>query len=273
MPEFLRVMTFNIRGARRKDGENAWKHRAPLNVGVIRHYAPDLIGFQELQDANLRTYRAELPKYEYDLGPGYGHREPYLRNAIFWNPSRLTPMENGGFWLSETPEKHSRSWGSEHARAANWVRFHTLPERTEFLHLNTHLDHGSGTARVEGSRLIVWRLASLADGDPAILTGDFNCNPGSRTYRNFAQAGFTDAHRAAGNPRSNTFHKFQGESFRPDKEARIDWILLRGGERGGEWTVSSCQIVRDCEPPVYPSDHYPVVADLTLMQPPRLTLI
>lgn len=257
-------MTFNIRGARRKDGENVWERRAPLNVSVIRRYEPDLIGFQELRDANLRTYMAELPEYEYDLGPGYGHREPYLHNAIFWNPSRLTPIEAGGFWLSETPETHSRSWGSEHARSAYWVRFRVESNGTEFVHLNTHLDHGSGKARVEGSRLIVRRLASLADGVPIILTGDFNCNPGTRTYCNFAQAGFADAHRAAGNPRSNTFHKFQGEGFKSNKEARIDWMLLHDGERSGEWTVSSCHIARDCEPPIYPSDHYPVIAELSL---------
>lgn len=267
MSEFVRAMTFNIRGARRTDGENAWENRAPLNVSVIRHYAPDLIGFQELQDANLRTYKAELPEYEYDLGPAYGQREPYLHNAIFWNPSRLALMETGGFWLSDTPEEHSRSWDSRHSRSANWVRFRLPDEDAEFIHLNTHLDHSSGTARVEGSRLIIRRLAGLAHGVPVILTGDFNCNPGSRTYRNFIEADYTDAHRAAGKPRSNTFHKFQGENFRPDKEARIDWMLLRGGDVEGEWTVSSCQIIHDCEPPVYPSDHYPVVADLGLIGP------
>jgi hypothetical protein len=28
--------------------------------------------------------------------------------------------------------------------------------------------------------------------------------------------------------------------------------------------MASCTIVRDAEPPAYPSDHYPVVADLLL---------
>src|ERR671914_442322 len=42
----LRVMTFNIRGAVHRDGENAWPHRAALNVATIARHAPDLIGFQ-----------------------------------------------------------------------------------------------------------------------------------------------------------------------------------------------------------------------------------
>lgn len=138
------------------------------------------------------------------------------------------------------------------------------------MHLNTHLDHISERARVEGARLIIERLDDeQRAGAAAVVTGDFNAPIGSATYRLFADAGFVDAHLACGNDdepsKSFTYHGFQGEAFRGSDAAprRIDWVLLRDGAstRVG---ARSCEIVRDAAPPVYPSDHYPVVAEIDL---------
>ncbi len=258
-------MSFNVRGSQHKDGENAWDRRAPLNVRTIEKHAPDLIGFQEHQVGNRKVHDAGLRGYERISGPRYENREPNAHNAIYWRPDRLEFVERGGFWLSEKPDEYSRSWGSSHVRSANWARFR-MSSGTEFVHLNTHLDHISGRARQEGAKFILRRLGRLAEDLPVVLTGDFNCNPGSKTYRIFADAGFGDAHLIAGNGPINTFHRFRGEGFRPKagREARIDWILVRNASQNGVWTVESCEVVRDAEPPVYPSDHYPVLANLSL---------
>lgn len=258
-------MTFNVRGAQHADGDNEWPRRARLNVECVRRCAPDLIGFQEFQRGNRKTYDAELPGYERVFGPGYENRRPYAYNAIYYDPGRLDLLDNGGFWLSETPEKRSRSWESSHVRSANWARFRAA-SGAEFVHLNTHLDHRSGGARVEGSRLVLRTLEELAGDAPALVTGDFNCNPGSKTHGIYESAGFSDAHRLAGNAPERTFHRFRGEGFspkNPDKEGRLDWVLVRDGSRV-EWETRACRTVRDAEPPVYPSDHYPVVAELVL---------
>lgn len=262
----LHVMTFNVRGSQHADGDNEWPNRARLNVDCIRGCAPDLIGFQEFQRGNRETYDVGLPGYERLFGPGYENRKPFAHNAIYYDPHRLELLEEGGFWLSETPGERSRSWGARQVRSANWARLRTS-DSVEFVYLNTHLDHISGRARVEGSRLIISRLDELTgDVSPALVTGDFNCNPGFKTYGLYQSAGFSDAHRAAGNAPENTFHKFRGEEFtprRPDLEGRLDWILPRNAA-SARWTVRSCAVVRDEEPPVYPSDHYPVVAELSL---------
>jgi hypothetical protein len=65
----FKVMTFNIRGAFPGDGVNVWPNRAALNVATIKRHAPDLIGCQEMQTANLDTYRARLEGYDHVLGP------------------------------------------------------------------------------------------------------------------------------------------------------------------------------------------------------------
>jgi hypothetical protein len=43
----------------------------------------------------------------------------------------------------------------------------------------------------------------------------------------------------------------------------VDWIMLRAGQHPIQTT--SCTIVHDAEPPVYASDHYPVVAELLVL--------
>jgi len=256
-------MSFNVRGSHHPDGENAWENRAALNGATIRRHAPALIGCQEFQDGNLRAYEAGLPEYEYALGPRYENRRPHAHNAIFWDRSRLELVRAGGFWLSETPDRFSKSWATRQVRSLNWALLRLLPGGGGFLHLNTHLDHVSEAAREEGAGLVVRWLERSGVEVPVVLTGDFNCEPGTAAYRTFARAGFADAHILAGNAPANTFHAFKGEGYLPRREGRIDWILLRDGPHR-RWAVRSCEVVRDAAPPVYPSDHYPVLARLSL---------
>jgi endonuclease/exonuclease/phosphatase family metal-dependent hydrolase len=141
------------------------------------------------------------------------------------------------------------------------------------VHLNTHFEDGPDgeTSRAEGARLIAERLGRLQAGAlPAVVTGDFNANPWSVPYRLFMGSGFSDSYRAAGHGDSvdsSSYHGFQGRGyFAPDWGEqlfwRVDWILARDGAAPVRSVSSS--IVREAEPPLYPSDHYPVVSELLM---------
>src|SRR3712207_5316855 len=148
-------MSFNVRGSSRDRGEaNAWEYRAGLNVETLERAAAALSGLQESQRGNLETYRERVPRYAHILGPRSGNREPYDFNAILFDRGRLELLDSGGFWLSETPERYSASWGTRVVRSANLVRFRFSKTGLSFLHLNTHLDHVSRRARLEGSKQI-----------------------------------------------------------------------------------------------------------------------
>lgn len=270
-------MSFNIRGAfHQGDGANLWQHRAALNVETIRRHAPDLIGFQELQSGNLSVYEAELTEYQYVLGneASGGTEHP----SIFWKPSVFDLLDSGGFWLSETPEVYSGSWETDNIRACTWAKLREKSSGEVFVHFNTHLDHISNWARTEGVRLIVRRMGDLRAPDlPGILSGDFNCDacqpPGAdeadradANYRFLLEQGFVDTYLAAGNDDtagSNTFHGFLGDAFVPipaDSIVRIDWLLTLDG--AARLRTLAAGILRDHAAPLYPSDHYPIVADL-----------
>jgi endonuclease/exonuclease/phosphatase family metal-dependent hydrolase len=272
----LRVMSFNVRGSfRDTTRRNAWRNRADLNVATIMRHAPDVIGLQEAQRGNLAAYQKRLPRYVQMRGPRYGNAFPYDSNAILYDPEKLRPLETGGFWLSETPERYSRSWETKVARCATWTLFSLTDKDLTLLHLNTHLDHVSTPARREGSKLIIKKIAEISarkKKDPTvILTGDFNARPGSNTYKNLMESGFVDTYLAAGNEddeRANTFHAFEGRRYRDKHPARgprrIDWILLKHPQ--GRLRTTSHDIIRDAdeESGLYPSDHYPIVAEFSI---------
>jgi endonuclease/exonuclease/phosphatase family metal-dependent hydrolase len=277
----LRVMSFNVRGfSSPADGPHRWPLRAARNVATVREHAPDLLGVQELQAEGLATYRRQLPDHGMVLGPAAGTRRRPEYNAILYAPDRLEVLDAGGFWLSETPDvPSSSSWRSRGVRAANWVRFAVRGTDVTFRHVNTHLDHWSSIAREESARLVLRRLESPGEEAPATLvTGDFNCPPGSAPYRTFLAHGYEDAYlaRGFGDRRDEpTFHAFGGVRSRLVSRfhrvrygplpMRLDWILVGDGRQ--RWRVDEASIVRDRDPVTGapPSDHDPVIAQLCLV--------
>lgn len=274
----LRVMTFNIRGNQFSDGANVWPQRRDLNVATILERSPDVIGFQEVQRGNLAFYRERLGAYDCQLGrAGVARGLAEERVCIYWKRDRFERVDGGTFFLSEMPDRRSLGWGARLTRVANWARLREKESGLAFLLLNTHLDHESHLARLEGSRLIIRRLDALADPADAatIITGDFNdpvlALPGldlapERVMPIYTAAGFRDTFAEAGHadaPDVNTFHNFAGEGVAHYAQ-RLDWILVRDGARRAE--TRALEIVRDAAPPLYPSDHYPVVADLALVE-------
>jgi endonuclease/exonuclease/phosphatase family metal-dependent hydrolase len=272
--DLLRVMSFNIRGFSRRG--DSWADRAALNVATIKRYAPDLIGLQELQAESLATYKEKLPEYAHILGPGAGNKTPHEFNAILFDPTRLELLDAGGFWLSETPDRYSSAWRARVVRSANWARFRSPSTGLSFVHLNTHLDHLSGLARREGSRLILRKTVEFQEaGLPVVVTGDFNCLPRSLPYRSFVENGFEDTFLAGGNEDDSdavTFHAFRGLRYlllrcadrvrHGRKPRRIDWILLKNGQQRLRTEVHEILRDRDADSALYPSDHYPILATL-----------
>jgi endonuclease/exonuclease/phosphatase family metal-dependent hydrolase len=132
-------------------------------------------------------------------------------------------------------------------------------------------------ASVKGCKLILQRLVQPCDDNlPIVLTGDFNSNPDTAAYHLLQTNGFEDAYRVAGHEDkeytqvgladseySNTVHAYgwskpSSSGAKIAGSMRFDWILLRDPQRHMHTTW--CDIIRDAQPPLYPSDHYPVLA-------------
>jgi endonuclease/exonuclease/phosphatase family metal-dependent hydrolase len=271
----VRVMTFNINGndIEEDSPERIWLTRAAPSINTIQRYSPDIIGIQEVVQGNLDVLQAHLVGYGFDIGLAYDEGEYTGYSSIFWKEARFELIASGRFWFSRTPDVPSSDWGVPYPMGATWVRLRDVQTGALLLHLNTHFEDGPDgeQSRVESSKLIVARAAYLAPDIPVIVTGDFNCNPWCEAYNIFLAGGFTDTYRAAGQADSvdsSTFHGYRGKEYFSLEWGdalfwRVDWILTRNGEQRAQ-TVSST-IVRDAEPPLYPSDHYPVVSEIALL--------
>ncbi|NNG50497.1 endonuclease/exonuclease/phosphatase family protein [Sphingomonas sanguinis] len=255
LAEPLKVMTFNVRYAS-DEGAQRWAVRRPVMVELIRRAAPDVIGTQELLQRQGDDIVASLPGYRwFGRDRRGGHADEHM--GIFYRTDRLTLIDQGDFWLSDTPEVvGSQSWGTDLPRLASWAVFETREAKPHrFLFVDTHLPHRDqdGEARDKAARLILSRLPDLAKGLPLVLAGDMNARPDTAAYRTFAGA-LTDAWGSAKRREGPvlTFHDFTGT---PDR--RIDYLFLRGFKADTVTTDTYHQ------GKVYPSDHFPIEATLT----------
>lgn len=260
-PVDLKIMSFNLRYGTAKDGENAWPKRCDIVVDTIRAQAPDLIGSQECLDFQAEYIVEKLPEYAW-FGVSRKQSMKDEMAAVFYRKSLLVPIEAETFWLSETPEVvESKSWDSSLPRTATRIRFYHRESRGFFTFFNTHLDHMGVEARKKGAELIVSRAAALPADMPVIVTGDFNCFGGNSVpWQTFVDGGFQDAWQLA-KERSGpdvTFHDFSGKPG-VGADGRIDWIMIRGAAE-----VAVCETLTTNKDGRYPSDHFPVRAQIKL---------
>ena len=256
--ETLRVMSFNVRYPNPKDGADAWELRRDLLVDTIRRNDPHLIGTQELFKMQGDYIVSQLPEYKWFGTSRRGNQEDE-HMGVFYKSSDLTLLEQGQFWLSETPDvPGSQSWDVTLPRMVTWGLFNTR-DGQHFYFLNTHFAHRreDEAARLKSAALIAQRAAAMKNSAPLVLTGDFNAPAGGEVHRTLLAAGLRDTRKAAAKKSGpeGTFHGFRGKP----REATIDWILV-----SPEWKVVSNQTITDSETGRYPSDHFPVLAVLEL---------
>jgi endonuclease/exonuclease/phosphatase family metal-dependent hydrolase len=245
-----------------------WTNRSTFNVKTIKRYDPDLIGFQEFEPVHQATYQEMLPEYAY-----YISNESGEGTAVFWKAARFELIQAGDLWLPRTALPPTLEVEDDMLMNTSWVKLRCRQSGQEFILLNTHLNDESEEARQAGMALNLQQVEKLDSRRtlPLIMTGDFNCNPWSPVYCQLLSRGFIDTYRAAGHGdsvESSTFHGFHGSNYFALEWGdqvywRVDWIMLYVGQ--STWQTTSCTIVRDAEPPVYASDHYPVVTEVHIL--------
>lgn len=253
----LRVMTFNVRYPS-PTGPNSWPARRDLMVRTIREQHPDVFGTQELHTEQGDYLASHLRHYAW-FGMGRlgdnKERDGNEHMGVFYRTDRLEVLRKGNFWLSDTPDvAGSDSWGQPYPRMVTWALFRVKATGRTFYLYDTHFPYRKQDAAIRRrcAKEILSRIGKLPHDVPFVMTGDFNSTPDSATYRLLTQhlhdAWASTTHHAGP---ELTFHDFTGK---PDQ--RIDWILYRGFRTEDVRTVTTHAGSQ------YPSDHFPVVADL-----------
>ena len=174
---YYKIISFNVRysSAPEIDGDNRWELRRDAAVKMVAQQKPLAMGLQEACPDQIDFLDLNLTGYKHiGVGRDDGKRAGEMM-AIYYDTTRLTLLDSGTFWLSETPEKVSLGWDAACNRTCTWGHFKMKDTDFEFLYFNTHLDHLGSLARKNSIKLIVAKMTELnPDNVPVFLSGDFN---------------------------------------------------------------------------------------------------
>lgn len=246
----VRVMTWNIlHKGWEKEGHASWKKRAPNAVRILREHRPDVVGLQEDSREQAAYIAGALPDYRY-LDPHQKKGGGLLIRTAAWEV-----VQSGKILIPGQ-------------RRASWALLQSTRDGDRWLFYNAHLIHrtapNSEAERMVAARRITEHMLRHAPKDvPVVFVGDFNALQDMPVMRYLSGEGdallsFSNAFcliYGSDDPRG-TFRGL-GQEHHGD---RIDHILVNE-----HVNVLEAEIIYfDQLEGVYPSDHYPVQAALSI---------
>ncbi len=222
----LRVGSFNLRYDNPADSLNNWNYRKEIVAGLIRFHDFDILGTQEGLSHMLKNLEGNLPGYS-RIGVGRDDgKQAGEHSAIFYKKELFKILDHGDFWLSEHPEKPLKGWDAVLPRICTWGKFKEKASGKVFYFFNTHFDHVGVEARKESAKLILEKIKEIASGAPTILTGDFNVDQHSDSFKVFEQSPLiTDAYDVVPLKygAEGTYNGFNTNAY---SDKRIDHIFI-----------------------------------------------
>ncbi len=251
----VRVMSYNVRCA--NDGIQTITNRSKVGVEVLKAYEPDSFGVQECTPRWKRIFKRALgDKYDC-VGRARDYFGPFTEySSIYYLKDKYSLIDSGTFWLSETPDKaYTKSFDSKCCRIATWAVLENKETGERYTHINTHLDHVLDSTRDAQMSVLIERVLSITGEGKVVMTGDFNAYEDDSVYA-VACESFNDSKYIAKNTDEGpTFTKY-GTKEGAGKGA-IDFIFISKGLE-----AETYKIIRNTVQGIYPSDHYPIVADI-----------
>ena len=248
------MATYNLRFDNKNDEGNLWKDRMPYVAALIRYHDFDVLGTQEGLPNQLNDLLANLPAYaRYGKGRDDGS-DKGEHSAIFYKKDKFKALASGDFWLSETPDKPGLGWDATCCnRICSWLLLQDKKTKKQFYFFNVHFDHQGQIARRESSKLILQKIKEIANGQPAILTGDFNADRSAEPYQLIKKSNLLrDSYDDVKDPYENnaSFNGFKNAGKRKDV---IDHVFI-----SRQWKALKWGILTDTYFGKFPSDHFPV---------------
>lgn len=247
----VNVMSFNLRYDEPADGENQWDKRKEAVLTMMSEVQARIIGIQEGLHNQVRYLDDNLSEYQFvGVGRDDGHSSGEYA-AIFYETNYFELLDNGNFWLSETPETPSRGWDANNIRICTWAKLKDITENKIIYVFNTHFDHKGKTAQQQSSELLVQKIQDIAEAEaPVFITGDFNLLIGNKRLKPITSNYFA-ANRFAEISDDNKSFNAWGRGI---LSRNIDFIFYQNAQ-----AVAYKTLVKNYGVP-YISDHYPIIS-------------
>ena len=244
----VKIMTFNLRvNTSEEDPQNNWSNRRKAIPVMIKTTNPTTFGVQEGKMSQITYIQTNCPEYDY-VGQGNKGGTSGEFSAIFYKKDEVKLLQGGTFWLSDTPDTPSKSFGVNYYRIATWAVFEKIATGERFIHVNTHLNFEDDVQTKE-MEVLYGRLKEYnADGYPGFITGDMNTQQNAPCFSAIKKDGWKNARLEARETDNSGTYNGWGASGKI-----IDLIWFKG-IKALKYKVVTEQFVGV----QYISDHYPV---------------
>ena len=184
----LRIVTYNV--LKESWGGTETSARSEVFGAFLDVYKPDVVGVQEV----CEKWRKYLPEYigDYKLIGTVRDDKGFSYSAIVYNAAKYEVLAQG----CETYSYHA----SAECRNMSWAVFLDTKTGVKFAFISTHWDFGTEDnkqqMRTVQANEMTKKIQSLKAeyNCPVIITGDFNCNNTSSSYKYFMEInGMTNA--------------------------------------------------------------------------------
>lgn len=253
------IASYNLRMDTSRDSLDSWKHRKDMVNGLIRFHDFDIFGTQEGFHHQI-TDIIDPGDYAYtgtgrDDGKNAGEH-----SAIIYKKDKFLVLDKGDFWFSETPEIPGKGWDATCCnRICSWAKFKDIISGKEFYFFNLHYDHQGKEARSQSSLLLMKKIREIAEGYPVICTGDFNAIPDSEPIQLIYKDGLlNDSYIVTLQPPYGTTGTFNSFNVHAEMKNRIDYIWV-----SNEFMVNKYGVLNDAQYGHFPSDHFPVMINVS----------
>lgn len=171
----MHIASINLRINVDVDQENSWVYRKQKMIDFIKEKDFDVIGCQEASEDMVLDLKEGLSNL---YGIIFQPRDNRKEGTPILYKKEMVVLNQGTFWLSETPDQESIVEGSHFPRICTYARF------KEFIFFNTHLDYVSDDVCLVQAQYLIENMNKLTTKeDVTIVTGDFNMYPGSKTIK------------------------------------------------------------------------------------------
>ena len=286
----IRVVSYNVLfnlpwAEKELKEENRWPKRRERLVELLDTLDFDVLGTQELQKDQLDWLNTQLAKdyAVYGFGRKDGRNEGEIQ-AVFYRKGRFALVGGKTIFLSETPDKPGPNVHGK-SNALTELRLRDLEQGLELMVLNVHLAYSNMASRQYEADLIAKRIKALEKNNqdiPIILMGDFNTFPflrdeelpfydGNEVTRTLTKdslkESLTLSHLGHFGPLSST--NYSTEEKKGFVDLGTPGVILDHIFVNEFFEV----LVHGIDPAkvdgFYPSDHFPVIADLIIKEKKR----
>ncbi|WP_286845614.1 endonuclease/exonuclease/phosphatase family protein [Proteiniphilum sp. UBA5310] len=255
----FKIASYNIRCDVTSDivSGNAWEIRKRPLADLIVNYDFDIVGIQEPYQNQLDDLQNMLKDYDYVWAP-YATKS-FL--AIYYKKELFDVLDEGMFWLSETPEIKSMGWDADEYRIVHWAKFKHKETDKEFYCFNTHFYWKKITARQNSGPLSAKKIKEIAGDRPIIFLGDLNSQPTTSQIDSLKTV-LNDVAEITQTPRKGPEKTaFRGGVFQGEPNSRIDYIFVSKDIKALDYTVYDDTYGEEDR---YPSDHFPISSNIII---------